>query len=95
VSPSSPSIGLVSRVVEAEGLMAEAVGLARRIATNPPLAVAATKELLRRAIGRPTAGLDDLAAIRGVRLHRLFGTEDHAEAVRAFTERRPGEFRGR
>jgi enoyl-CoA hydratase/carnithine racemase len=89
------AIGLVSQVVAAEDLMASALGLARRIAANPPLAVAATKESMRRAIARTSADLDDLAAVRGVRLHHLFGTEDHREAVKAFTERRAGEYRRR
>ena len=89
------AIGLVSQVVDAEDLLPTAIGVAGRIAANPPLAVAATKEGQRRAVGRSADDLDDLAAIRGVRLHRLFASDDHREAVAAFTERRPGRFRGR
>ena len=89
------AIGLVSRVVPAGELLADAGALASRFAAMPPLAVAATKECLRRAVGVPTAALEDLAAIRGVRLRDLFRTEDHAEAVTAFGERRPAVFHGR
>ena len=87
-------LGLVSRVVPAEGLVADAQRLAGRIAALPPLAVAATKEGLRRAVGVTTDGLDDLAAIRGVRLRDLFRTADHREAVAAFTEKRAPRFTG-
>ena len=94
-APEAEVIGLVSQVVEAEDLLPTAIGIAGRIAANPPLAVAATKEGLRRAAGRSADELGDLAAIRGVRLHRLFRTADHHEAVAAFSERRAGHFRGR
>ena len=43
-------IGLVSRVVEHDQLMPTALGLARRIAANPPLAVQQLKAGLRRAL---------------------------------------------
>ena len=87
-------IGLVSRVVPAERLVADAQGLAGRIAAMPALAVAATKEGLRRAVGVTTDGLGDLAAIRGVRLRDLFRTADHREALAAFTEKRAPRFTG-
>jgi len=87
--------GLVTRLVPAEDLFAEAGALARRIAAMPPLAVAATKEAMRRAVGLGAGGLGDLAALRGARLRALFATGDHAEAVAAFTEGRPAVFEGR
>ena len=89
------SIGLISQIADAENLLPTAMALAGRIAANPPLAVTATTEGLRRAAGRSADELGDLAAIRGVRLHALFGTTDHHEAVAAFSERRPAHFRGR
>ena len=64
------AIGLVSQVVDAEDLLTTAIGVAGRIAAKPPLAVAATKEGHRRAVGRSADDLDDLAAIRGVRLRQ-------------------------
>ncbi len=88
-------LGLVSRVVEADQLLAEAMALAARIASMPPLAVAATKEGMRRAIGLAAGDLDDLAAIRGVRLANLFRTRDHTEAAAAFMDKRTPHFEGR
>ncbi|MGD9795315.1 MAG: enoyl-CoA hydratase/isomerase family protein [Acidimicrobiia bacterium] len=87
-------LGLVSRVVPGSDLMDTAGALAGRIAANPPLAVAAIKELVRRAAGKSVAELDDLAPLLGLRLRRLFDTDDHREAVAAFAERRPPRFTG-
>jgi enoyl-CoA hydratase/carnithine racemase len=88
-------IGLVSSVVSADDLLAEAHGLAARIASNPPLAVRAIKEGLRLGVGRRSDDLEDLATFVGHSLARLFTTEDHREAVQAFLERRPATFNGR
>jgi enoyl-CoA hydratase/carnithine racemase len=85
-------IGLVSRVVAHGELMAAASGLAARIAANPPLAVAAMKEGLRRGTGYAHA---ELGAWVSATLGRLFQTEDHREGVASFLEKRPPVFRGR
>jgi enoyl-CoA hydratase/carnithine racemase len=87
-------IGLVSRVVEPTELLPAAHALAARIAANPPLATRAVKDGLRIAVGRQTDELDDVARHVGHSLSRLFATKDHAEAVQAFRERRPGVFTG-
>lgn len=85
-------IGLVSRVVAHGELMAAASGLAARIAANPPLAVAAMKEGLRRGTGYAHA---ELGAWVSATLGRLFQTDDHREGVASFLEKRPPVFRGR
>jgi enoyl-CoA hydratase/carnithine racemase len=89
------AMGLVTRVVPPPELLPAAHALATRIAANPPLATAAVKAGLRAAVGCRTDELDGLARFVGHGLHRLFATEDHAEAVRAFVERRPGVYVGR
>jgi len=88
-------IGLVSSVVPAAELLGAAHALAARIAANPPLAVGAIKEGLRRAAGRTSDDLPDLARFVGHSLARLFATDDHQEAARAFLERREPRFTGR
>lgn len=88
-------IGLVSRVLPPDELLPAAQALAATIAANPPLAVRAIKQGLRRAAGLRTDELDEMATFVGHGLARLFRTEDHREAVRAFVEKRPAEFRGR
>jgi enoyl-CoA hydratase/carnithine racemase len=85
-------IGLVSRVVSHEELIPTAQELAGRIAANPPLAVQALKNGLRRAID-PDWG--DLGSWVSAELARLFQTEDHREGVAAFLEKRPPSYVGR
>lgn len=82
--------GLVNRIVPAEQLMPQAMDYARRLAANAPLAVQAAKELALR----------DLSLADGLRMEQLFlrvlqGSEDVAEGVRAFSERRDAVFTGR
>jgi enoyl-CoA hydratase/carnithine racemase len=84
--------GLVDQVVPAEDLRSAALALAREIAENAPLAVAATRKTSR-------AGLFEAARAQMAHEHReqtiLRATEDFAEGVRAVNERRAGNFLGR
>jgi enoyl-CoA hydratase len=84
--------GLVSRVVPAAELMDEALKAAEAIAAMAPLAVMAAKELVMAA--------DELPLAEGVRLerrlfHMLAATEDKAEGMAAFVEKRPAVWKGR
>ncbi len=88
-------IGLVSRVVPAADLLAEAHQLAARIAANPPQAVRYIKEGLRRAVGRAYTELPEVSSFVANGLAHLFTTEDHHEAVQAFMTKRPAVFTGR
>lgn len=84
--------GMVSQVVADEALEETAQALAERIAANPPQAVQWTRTLLRDAPEMPLAPfLEDCARLQGMAHH----TQDHAEAVAAFLERRPPHFQGR
>lgn len=85
-------IGLVSRLVDHEGLLDAAIALARQIVAQPPLAVAALKRGLRRALD---PDVDELGRWVSTTLGELFATDDHREAVAAFLDRRPGTFHGR
>jgi enoyl-CoA hydratase/carnithine racemase len=85
-------IGLVGRVVPHEDLMPTALELARRIAANPPLAVAEIKAGLRRALDPDWA---DLGSWVSSTLAKLFKTEDHKEGALSFVEKRQPKFVGR
>ena len=85
-------LGLVSRVVPAASLMAEARGLAAEIAANAPLAVQATKRMMRLSLEETFE-----ANVHHVYLQLLplFRSKDFTEGVTAFLEKRPPVFEGR
>jgi enoyl-CoA hydratase len=85
-------IGLVSRVVPHAELLPTALGLAERIAANPPLAVRRLKAGLREALDPDWQRLGEWVSRS---LAELFRSEDHREGVRAFLEKRPPRFTGR
>lgn len=85
-------IGLVQELTEHGDQLARAIAIAEVIAAQAPLAVYATLASARHALPRSEADararlLPDLAP--------LVASEDMQEGLRAFLERRPGQFRGR
>ena len=85
-------IGLVSRVVPSAELLATAQAIARRIASNAPLAVAAAKRLAQIGHELPlAAGLE----LEQQSFGNLRDSEDRIEGRRAFAEKRAPSFQGR
>jgi len=85
-------MGLVDDLVDLSRLTGRAQSMAATIAENAPLAIRSTRKTLRA----------DLAAgVRAATDHEfseqqwLMKTDDFKEGVRAVSERRPGEFRGK
>ncbi|HLF40456.1 MAG TPA: crotonase/enoyl-CoA hydratase family protein [Acidimicrobiia bacterium] len=84
--------GLVSRLTEPGETVATALALAERIARNAPLAVAASKRLVRDMQGRTEAEFwDDQAP----HVATVFRSEDAREGPRAFAEKRAPSWSGR
>lgn len=85
-------IGLVGRVVPDAELMPTARALAAKIAAGPALALRMAKFAIHRGLNQT---LDESLETMALMQAMLHGTADHREALRAFRERRPPEFRGR
>lgn len=85
-------LGLVNRVVPADSTIELAKRWAREIAEKPPLAVRLGKEAVNKAFETPLG--EGLAAERRA-FYFLFATEDQKEGMKAFLEKRKGEFKGR
>ncbi|MCL5957776.1 MAG: enoyl-CoA hydratase-related protein [Chloroflexi bacterium] len=85
-------MGLVNRVVPAEQLKEVTHGVARMIAENAPLSVRGAKMMVARAVsyqeGIDHADLDELEM-------DSFESEDAAEGLRAFLEKRKAQWKDR
>lgn len=79
------AFGLVNRVVPAGEALSEALRLAERIARNAPLAIAASKEILRQAPGRSE---EELFELQKPLIKKVFRSQDAKEGPRSFAEKR-------
>lgn len=86
------TMGLATRVVADAELATDTEALARRLASGPTLAYGATKVLLGRELDMDFGSSIELEAFTQA---LLMTTEDHAEFYRAFTGKRPPEWKGR
>jgi enoyl-CoA hydratase len=84
-------LGLVNLVTAPDDVLDQALDVAKRIAENAPLAVAATKELIRGSAYNDA----DLEARWREWLDRVFRSDDAREGAQAFIEKRPPIWRGR
>ncbi len=86
------SWGLVGRVVPAASLMDEARALAAKVCRQPPDVLRMTKRLMREGQSASFDAVMEMSAAAQALAHH---TEDHAEAVAAFLEKRDPVFKGR
>jgi enoyl-CoA hydratase/carnithine racemase len=83
-------LGLVDELAEAGQALERAREVAREMAAHAPIAAA----LLKAAYARGINSLDDALGYEMDNQAALYLTQDHREAVAAFLEKRPPQFRG-
>src|ERR1043166_1031093 len=84
--------GLINRVYEDDALMDEALAIAGRLANGPTAASAAVRMLYWES---PHNSYDEQLDRERQAQEEAARTEDFGEAIRAFREKRPPQFRGR
>ncbi len=88
--------GFVNQIHATDALMDQAWGMARMLASGPPLVYAAIKEVVRDA--EDSKFQDALNRITGRQLRTvdvLYGSEDNLEGARAFAEKRDPVWKGK
>ncbi|GAA4222752.1 enoyl-CoA hydratase [Streptosporangium album] len=84
-------VGLVNHVTPAGEALARALELAKRIAANAPLALAATKRVI---VESADWSRDEMFARQGEIINPVFGSKDAMEGAAAFAEKRAPQWRG-
>jgi len=86
------ALGLASKAVPEAEVAAAARAVALEIASNAPLAVQASKRLMRMGLSE---GFDEHVHHVFLQLLPLLRTEDALEGMKAFMEKRPANFQGK
>lgn len=91
-APDALRYGLINAVTPKGGALDGALALAARITPNGPLALAATREIIRKA----TEWTLEEGWVEQEKIYRpVFDSEDAREGARAFAEKRPPVWTGR
>lgn len=85
-------IGLVNRIHPDELLLQKSMDYAQMLASRSPLSHRFAKEVVRRSVGLP---LDEALRLESRSFYDVGLTEDLAEGVTSFREKRPAAFKGR
>ena len=85
-------LGIVSAVYPPEELMPAALALARKVADGPPIAIRLAKRAIYHNLD---CDLRQALEFETFAQNICFDTEDAAEGIKAFVEKRPPQFRGR
>ncbi|MFI7640988.1 crotonase/enoyl-CoA hydratase family protein [Nonomuraea sp. NPDC049400] len=84
-------LGLVNRITSPGEALEGALELARKIAANAPLALAATKKVI---IESADWSLEEMFAKQSAIVGPVFGSKDAMEGAAAFAEKRPPKWKG-
>lgn len=85
-------LGMASKVVADEAVLEEALAIAKRIASFPPIGAEMIKEMIQTAAEQ---GMENTMALERKSFALLFSTEDQKEGAKAFLEKRKPIFKGR
>ncbi|GLQ06536.1 enoyl-CoA hydratase/isomerase family protein [Sneathiella chinensis] len=85
-------LGLVNKVVPVADMEGETARLARRLANGPTVAIGRTKKLLQASLNN---SLETQLALEAENFAACAVTDDWAEGVTAFAEKRKTEFKGK
>ncbi|MEO8157745.1 MAG: crotonase/enoyl-CoA hydratase family protein [Betaproteobacteria bacterium] len=91
-APTALRLGFIQEIVETGRQKDRAIELAKNIAAQAPLAVAATIRNARVALRE---GVDTAASLFGATQTRLLASEDFQDGLRSFKEKRPPRFKGK
>ena len=90
-APEALALGFVSRVVEPDDIRDAALEVAHAYLAGSPFAIGRIKQLVYRGLERDVSSH---MAAHVEALSACFKSDDHAEGVASFLERRPPEFTG-
>ncbi|MBG9813773.1 enoyl-CoA hydratase/isomerase family protein [Priestia endophytica] len=84
--------GLVNKIVAHELLMEETFKLAKKLSKQPPLSLRLIKDSVNKAVDYP---LYEGMQYERKNFYLLFSSEDQKEGMKAFSEKRKPEFKGK